>query len=67
MTFDISLESITTGTLSRNQVRRVGTCSAFPAPEIGPGRLNRRKPTGPELTLTRRCWPLIGRVRRWGR
>jgi hypothetical protein len=54
-------------TLSRIQVRRVYTCSAFPAPEIGPGRLVGAKPTGPELTLTRRCWPLVGRVRRWGR
>jgi hypothetical protein len=60
------LPRLTSFTLTRIQVRRVHTCSAFPAPEIGPGRLVGAKPTGPELTLTRRCWPLVGRVRRWG-
>src|SRR5262249_2176125 len=50
------LPRLTSFTLSRIQVRRVHTCSAFPAPEIGPGRLVGAKPTGPELTLTRRCW-----------
>ena len=49
------------------ELRRVDTCSAFPAPEIGPGRLKAAQPKGPELTLARRCWSQTDRIRRWDR
>jgi hypothetical protein len=46
---------------------RSPTCSAFPAPEIGPGRPFQAAPMDPEFTSARRCRPLTGHVRRWGR
>ena len=66
--FNRHLPVLNTSGLTDRRLRRAPhTCCAFPAPEIGPGRLYQATPTDPELTPARRCWPLFGNFRRGGR